>query len=590
MTTLQEKLTIAANRFYMNESVAEHPEVPELSDKEYDALAAQWEKESGKSVKTLVNWELTDRVWRDPIQSLPKEKYMPEDILKSIKADYAGKDYVINYKYDGCAVEAHYSKTGKLDKILGTPDEEFGFIRTEKFWNLFPHQLPDSIAGKISRIFGEVLVDAQPYGQLARNKANGLCNSKNMQDDIETEALVRVYNAEFYNKEDWNLKTLRSVLEKLPVVTRTIDNVKIAVFDIAEQLSDEQVSGEPLVWEEPYNGYKKLQLQVDGYVVYCDEGPYAFKMYYTDHKDVEVKGIEWTYNWTNGSYMPVLNFDTVLINDKKTSKCATGGVPNMLKLKMGVGSIVRVIMSGGTIPKVIKVLKESEGYQYPTCECGTKLSEKNLMGSVLKCSNPLCTRKVDTFKWEIAGLLGIESFEGETLEDIKGRAGKYSLLTYLDEDPYYIIRLLHIDRFKPEARFQDKPIDQVFCELVDSINSGADKETIQTRLMSLLEGSENPLAIDDSVSAVEKYRTDHTDESFDKAVAVMMDNVPQKTSSVYENYIKECTEFLSEGLNLQTAPEMLEGILYKYFNVSALMKRNASSNESAVCKALEFFL
>lgn len=590
MTTLQEKLTIAANRFYMNESVAEHPEVPELSDKEYDALAAQWEKESGKSVKTLVNWELTDRVWRDPIQSLPKDKYMPEDILKSIKADYADKDYIINYKYDGCAVEAHYSKTGKLDKILGTPDEEFGFIRTEKFWDFFPHQLPDSIAGKISRIFGEVLVDAQPYGQLARNKANGLCNSKNLQNDIETEALVRVYNVEFYNKEDWNLKNLRSALEKLPVITRTIDNIKVAVFDIAEQLSDEQVSGEPLVWEEPYNGYKKLQLQVDGYVVYCDEGPYAFKMYYTDHKDVKVKSIEWTYNWTNGSYVPVLNFDTVMINDKKTSKCSTGGVPNMLKLKMGVGSIVRVIMSGGTIPKVIKVLEESEVYQYPTCECGAKLSEKNLMGSVLKCGNLLCIRKVDTFKWEIAGLLGIESSEGETLEDIKGRAGKYSLLTYLDEDPYYIIRLLHIDRFKPEVRFQDKPIDQVFCELVDSVNYGADKETIQIRLMSLLEGSENPLAVDDSVSAVEKYRTDHTDEAFDKAVEVMMNNVPQETSSVYENYIKKCTEFLSEGLKLQTAPEILEEILQKYFNVSALMKRNALLNESAVCKALAFFL
>lgn len=579
MTTNFETLKANAESFYLGIQLPEG--VEPMSDKAYDEACDEYEKESGHSIKDDLDWDKADRIYRDPVESLAKEKYNPEDILSNIKMTYKDREHYINYKYDGCAIEAQYSETGRLMRVLGTPDEEFGFIRTQKFEGVFPKQLPEELVG-YKRIFGEALVDATEYGQLARNKANGLCNSKYLNDEIKQEILIRVYYCERYDGKKVTMEDLNNLYNNLPRLYRNDKNGnKVMMFGPAERLTPEQVSGEPIVTEKVGDDVHSVLLQVDGYVVYTNEDRFAYKMYYTDYADVIIKQINWEYRWDNGSFVPVLQFDPVSINDKNTQKCSSGGVKNLVNLKMGVGAIVRVVMSGGTIPKVIKVIKESEDYQYPVCECGTQLGYKDLVGSVLKCPTPTCKNKVMTAQVDLAPQCGM----GVTWDD-NGKPefyGQKDLNKAFSEDGYFFIRLLKIDRFNPDKTFLEKEPIVIFSDLTDRYSNWRGTfptwEQTEETLKAMSFSDENAKA---GVEALKGYHDNQNDTNFDSCVRTLMSLAPNKKSDAAEAYDKDAKAFLANPTE-----EALKAILSKYFKMTGLQQRNAELNIPAVVAAIK---
>jgi DNA ligase (NAD+) len=394
-----EKLRIAVNQFYLNKYLDQ----PLMSDEEFDILRKEYES-IDKSVKDLVEWDSEIRFENEPIEGLSKIIIEDNNLLSALN-NYvfsnleSKKDFYVNLKYDGASIKAYY-ENGKLKNILGTPDESYGIVRTKAFWNLFPHELKDK---SIKSLQGEVLVDCKVYGQLARNKANGITNSKLIDDEVENEAFIRIYRITFHDSKEFDFHRSKNALEELPIMKR--DRVRLIengvhdlshdlVFAPAYKLNLNEIPNNALVNLEEGN------FQNDGIVLYSPKGIQGFKFYYTESAVTIVKTINYDIK-QNGSYAATVNFDSVILNDKNISNASAGGINNMINMKFGVGAKIKVIMANLTIPKIVEVLEPSEDYQFPKCECGHQLTKEDIFGNVLKCTNEdACSMKVNLWMRE----------------------------------------------------------------------------------------------------------------------------------------------------------------------------------------------
>ena len=398
MQEIKEKLRIAVNQFYLNKYLDQ----PLISDKEYDELIKVYES-NGSSVKDLVEWDSELKFENEPIEGLNKIAVEDNDLQKAVDdhftAEHIEDEGHINLKYDGASIKAYY-ENGKLRMILGTPDEKYGIIRTKAFWNLFPHELEDK---SIKALQGEVLVDCGTYGQLARNKANGLTNSKLIDKEVEQEAFIRIYNITYHGQLHYDYNRLYESLSKLPKITmsrnRLFKNDRYEyrndiVFSAARKLSLEEIPKDTMTMFDDGN------FQTDGVVVYSSKRIQGFKFYYTESAITTVRAVNYDIKH-NGSYAATINFDTIIINDKNISNASSGGIRNMMNMRFGVGAKIKVILANLTIPKIIEVIEPSDDYRFPQCECGYQLTEEDIFGSVLKCTDmEVCKMKVDLWSEE----------------------------------------------------------------------------------------------------------------------------------------------------------------------------------------------
>lgn len=473
--TLVEKLKLACNQFYLGKDLDKGL----MSDKEFDELRKIYESENG-SVKNLVDWDTDITMENEPMEALDKS-IAGDNNLSNAVDNYINSEeiteFYLNYKYDGSSIKAYY-KNGKLEKILGTPDVQFGFLRTKAFWNLFPHEVDPAIKS----IQGEVLVDASVYGQLARNKANGLTNSKWKDDEVESEAFIRVYNIQFTDG-NWSFDRNKAFLNSLPQIKlsreRRDANDKLQmhediVFDVAEKFGMLSAPKDSIIIESESNTH----FQVDGVVMYSLKGVHGFKFYYTESVVTTVEEIEWIHQ-VNGSFVPKLRLDPIELNEKYIQRVASGGVPNMINNKMGRGAKVRVILANMTIPKVIEVLEPSEDYQFPKCTCGYQLSEKDIYGSSLKCQNldEVCNSKL--LNWIPA--MGVDML-AEDAEMIKS----CTFEDYFRYGFFWFMNFLYIDRWDSHNKFkfedntpEHKQVVEDILKLIDSQDDKKFKELFE---------------------------------------------------------------------------------------------------------------
>lgn len=436
-----EKLKIAVNQFYLKK----YMDKPLMTDREFDLLRYDYEHEYG-SVKQLIEWD-PGLISEINLPEAPLEKVICEgefkpDIIHSLESDSVNKpSFYLTYKYDGCGIKAYY-RNGVLYKIQSTPDEEYGIIRTKAFWNLFPHKLQDK---SITCLRGEVLVDFNVYGQLSRNQANGFTNSQYLEEEVENQCFIRIYKVQYSDSDTYDYDRQKATLDSLPNInlTRTrlvspdkSESVNDLVFSSAYRFSIDECPTQ--VFEEEL-GHK---FQIDGVVLYTDSYCKAFKFYYTEFAIIKITNINWGYNDWNGSYIPVAEFEPVILNDKSISRCTCSGVPNMVDLGIGIGAEVKLILSNLTIPKIIEVIKPSSDFNYPKCECGYQLSYSDLYGSVLKCGNQdICKPRYDFFKHKIANLINTQYKD-------------YSLRSIIENNPFLPVEVLGIDRFNPQNKFK----------------------------------------------------------------------------------------------------------------------------------------
>lgn len=427
-----DQLKIAVNQFYLSKYL----DLPKMSDFNYDSLVSEFESEFGTSVKSLIEWDDQMKFEnRNPV-SLSKTAVQDNDLIGAVRdyiksQGYGFDDYYVLAKYDGCSIKAEYDN-GKLVRILGTPDERFGILRTKAFWNKFPHYVDPSI----SSLIGEVLVDYRPYGQLARNKANGLTNSKLMDGEVDKLAQVRIYIVNYHDTTEYDYGRQMDSLWNL-LNEDTEGHFKVAYPWKGTEFESENFT--PL-FDFPNGDH----FQLDGLVVYGRNGIHGFKFYFTESQITKVENISWS-QLPNGSFAPTLEITPIVLNDKNIGRISANGVPTMINSEIGVGSEIEAILVNMTIPKVHNVISPSNDFRYPTCKCGYQLSENDIYGATLKCGNEgLCSDKYN--KWKT-------SLSEKLTYDIG--CGTYSSeWNHFQLNFFWWMDQLKIDRWNPRDKFK----------------------------------------------------------------------------------------------------------------------------------------
>lgn len=466
-TAKLQKLKIAANKFYLNTFQNE----PEISDKEYDSLVKEYETEMKKSVKDLVDWPEQLVLPNVPEEPLEKEIVKDNDLKNAFEtwANSYKEDIWVNYKYDGAAIKLIYDEKGQLKTIQSTPDEKMGIVRTEQFWNLVPHQIPAGLG--IQCIRGEVLVDANVYGKLSRNKANGLVNSTVNQDQINNEAFIRWYKITYFDG-DWSSERQIADGEWINSIymTRirqtqpdgTESKVHDRVFACAEIIPE--FPTQPIITEASSEG---LKFQVDGIVAYALHELRGFKFYFTDEAVTRVTDVVWNEQ-PNGSYAAVLQIEPVELDGKTVKQVTSGGVRNLMGLSdnspgaMGVGAKIGIILANTTIPKVIKVYEPSEQFNWPKCDCGYQMGPDDVYGNVLKCGNlDVCCTKVDLWMDEVIHWIKTDQLFTECI----------SVKQCIRTSPIFFGYLARLDRWDPFDKFLEGDQSIMADELINIVNS-----------------------------------------------------------------------------------------------------------------------
>lgn len=318
----------AAEAFYLN------TEPCTMSDAEYDQLMSEY-RSTGKDISDLIDFGAIIPFKEKRIEKHPYEN----DLLKPLRTVGLGSDekYVTNYKYDGGAIKALYDN-GKLFAVISSPDAKKAMLRTQKFSQFFP----ETVDLSITALRGEVLVDAAEFGRNARNKANGLINTKDI-DEINRLAYIRVYNVEF-DDGFYDMQRIEDTLDSMVFTNpRTRRSEKLEFGPCAAFYSD--------MIKEKATGVK---FQIDGLVRYSETHIEGFKLYCTESADVVIKDITYTTGKT-GKVTPIAWFDPIELNDKKIQKVSLYSEKTRLEMGVEKGSKCTVGLVNVTIPKIINV-------------------------------------------------------------------------------------------------------------------------------------------------------------------------------------------------------------------------------------------
>ena len=293
-------------------------------------------------------------------------------------------------KWDGSSIAIYYTN-GRLSHILSMSDKEYGIDKTERFKSFVPHKVSDNI----SIIRCECLIDVRDIDN-ARGKANGLVNSKYLEEEIEQLACLVAFSGIDLNGNKIPYEELREAL-MYKFILRDNGRPYFICSKLVEelQLLERGVAG----FQDSHYDY---QFAIDGVVNY--EQNTALKYDYISSAISEVIDVHWNETEREG-FFPVLEIDPVELEGKTITNPSTNGLNNYINQRLGLGAKVEVAFSGTTIPKVVGILEEAEP-TLPKCPyCGRQLRvPDDQYGSVLKCSNPHCEGKLNLRRGWLEGI------------------------------------------------------------------------------------------------------------------------------------------------------------------------------------------
>ena len=293
-------------------------------------------------------------------------------------------------KWDGSSIAIYYTN-GRLSHILSMSDKEYGIDKTERFKSFVPHKVSDNI----SIIRCECLIDVRDIDN-ARGKANGLVNSKYLEDEIEQLACLVAFSGIDLNGNKIPYEELREAL-MYKFILRNNGRPYFICSKLVEelQLLERGVAG----FQDSHYDY---QFAIDGVVNY--EQNTALKYDYISSAISEVIDVHWNETEREG-FFPVLEINPVELEGKTITNPSTNGLNNYINQRLGLGAKVEVAFSGTTIPKVVGILEEAEP-TLPKCPyCGRQLRvPDDQYGSVLKCSNPHCEGKLNLRRGWLEGI------------------------------------------------------------------------------------------------------------------------------------------------------------------------------------------
>lgn len=376
-----------------------------MLDEEFDLLE-QKAREDGLELRDYVCQEIqgTRSENADYITKIPK-KQIDSDMYEAIIAftnEYrasTGEELYWIPKYDGSSLAAYYdTATGRCIRVVtvgGSNLGSSGIDQTKKLARYFPN-LPNT---GICAIQAECLVPLEcGYGESSRQKANGLVNSKFLDDQVDSLIAIRGFR---YFLDPSHPKSMilanmsyREVMSRIPVVYNMAGKCKFSMgfVNTVEELLPDQVNKD--IWKTNTGTFL-----VDGLVAYSQAGVCIQALKYKDagrREIAEVLGIKWNNQISKGkdSWSANALITPVTVRGSKCTKPTVGSIKKMLTTGLSKGAKVTIIMANSTIPQVSEVLEQGNlDFEWPTCSCGHTMDQNDIFGALLKCGNPNCSER-----------------------------------------------------------------------------------------------------------------------------------------------------------------------------------------------------
>lgn len=388
-----------------------------ISDSDYDEMEQRAINEDGFFVRdyvfdTYLKGVKTKNSYIEKIKKFKAPKSMLDAIRKSIVELGTDKIY-LDLKYDGSSIAVYIDPTNGVPKRVVTVGNaninDWGVDQTAKLFNFLPQRFPRGIVA----IQCEALIDIERLDksidpEKARQKANGLINSKYCDQEVSELLTLRAYR--YYTDDSEEGKKVREsdyrdVLQSFDTVRSQQDNH--ILFSPAQVWTLPELEGMPGFCESDRTVTDTGTFLNDGWVLYNEHGvcqraiKYAGAGSGTEAIKTRVKSIIWNDQTCKGkdSWSANVEVEPVQVKGCTIKKPSAGSVSKLIKNNITPGAEVGIILANSTIPMVGNVFKPGNGdYMWPSCKCGYKLSSKDIYGSLLKCGNQLCSERLGRMK------------------------------------------------------------------------------------------------------------------------------------------------------------------------------------------------
>lgn len=388
-----------------------------LSDDVFNQYEAQAAREDGFFVRDYI-YDVYSKGTRSKNQDVDKiSKFkvnggtMLDGIIQAAtELGLAPEDLYCDLKYDGSSIAIYLDPTTGIPKRCVTVGnlniDSYGIDQTWKLIKLLPNKFPKGIR----TIQAEALIDTNRLGGIdpekARQKANGLINSKYLEGEVTQFLTLRAYR--YWTEPGYFTgMNYREVLESLPTKKSKVDGH--VMFAPAQTWTLAELKGMPGFTETDKTITRDGTFLNDGWVLYNPAGQCQRALKFagagsgTEAIKTRVQGLQWNDQGPKGkdSWSANVIIDPVVIKGCTVRKPSAGSVSKLLKGNITPGAEVGIILANSTIPMVGEVFQGGDGnYQWPTCACGHTMGPGDIYGSNLKCGNPACTeRKARMAQW-----------------------------------------------------------------------------------------------------------------------------------------------------------------------------------------------
>ena len=407
-----------------------------ISDSEFDRLELQAMQEDGFFARDYVFQKYTKgkKSQNKYIDKIKKKKVEGITMLQALeeKEKELGEKIYCDLKYDGSSIAIYIDpENGVPLRIVTVGNLNLDNFGVDQTWKLMPF-IPKKFPKGIVAIQCEALIDLSRFSvsdpDTARQKANGLINSSKPEAQIEVNNLLtlRAYryyldsnnpipiDSELWKDDKSDLKDYREVLKTFDTVQSMTDGH--ILFSPADTWTIEELKKNPGYTETERTVTSTGEFLNDGWVVYNSKGVCMGALKYagagsgTEAIKTTVLGIQWNSQVQKGkdSWSANILIDPVVIKGCTIKKPSAGSVGKMIKKNVTPGATVGIILANSTIPMIGDVFSSGNGdFQWPTCSCGYKMSQKDVYGSLLKCGNPMCSERLGRMRNYINSLNNI---------------------------------------------------------------------------------------------------------------------------------------------------------------------------------------
>jgi len=341
-----------------------------------------------------------------------KELGIPEDEL------------FCDLKYDGSSIAIYIDPTNGRplrEVTVGNMNlDNYGVDQTWKLHKLIPRQFPLGIVA----IQCEALIDLDRLSSIdpdrARQKANGLINSKYCDSEVSSLLTLRAYRYYVDPNSYYGQKILgssyRDVLNSFQTIQSPVDGhitfAPAQVWSLRELID---LGGDFTEKDKVKTNTGTFIL--DGWVLYNKHGVCQRALKFagagsgTEAIKTTVRSIQWNDQTEKGkdSWSANVIVDPVVIKGCTVRKPSAGSVSKLVKNNITPGAQIGLILANSTIPMVGDVFNPGNGdYMWPKCNCGYTLSSSDIYGSLIKCGNHKCTQRIGRMRNYLKSLNSIE--------------------------------------------------------------------------------------------------------------------------------------------------------------------------------------